>query len=124
MLHVNDADYGRIQKYLSLDEDGLYGLIAFYATEHERTAFSPEGEVAAGRRVFQQMRAQLHQCLCVEWNLCQKLEDAALKDTTNLVVVLGDALSTAVVGVPPILIASLLVKIGVRVFCGCSRDNE
>ncbi len=66
---------------------------------------------------------KLHEKICGEWRLCDKIEDVVhFKDAVNLVVVVGDAISAVTVGIPPVLVASLLVKIGLRKFCGCTQQ--
>jgi hypothetical protein len=120
----SESERERIRKYLSLDEESLYSLLPLYLDEYAGTAFSPEGQQEAGRSAFRQRRARIHQSLCRDWQLCRKIDHPAFTDTINLVVVVGDAIATAVSGIPPILVASLLVKIGLRSFCGCQPRKE
>ena len=119
---IDQTERAQVQKYLMLDEALLYSLIPPYLPEHRGTAFAPKGQVAAGRKKVDEIRGKLHEKICGEWQLCDKIEDAAFKDAVNLVVVVGDAISAVTVGIPPVLVASLLVKIGLRKFCGCTQQ--
>lgn len=120
---IDQPEREEIEMYLTLDEEQLYSLIPPYMTEYDSILFSPTGQINAGKRAFQSFDQQLKETLCKEWKLCKKLDDPVYQDTVSLVVVIGDALSTAIVGIPPILIASILVKIGVRTFCACTKKK-
>jgi hypothetical protein len=116
---IAPKDRERIAKYLQLDEEHLYSVLASHAEELRGTVFDPAGQQKAGRRVFEKLEEGLRTRLCDEWGLCAKLETADLKDATNLVVLIGDVIAVHVGGLPPFLVASLLVKIGLRRFCRC-----
>jgi len=113
---TSSQDRARIGKYLQLDEEQLYSVLASYT---ETSIFDPAGQRAAGKQIFEKLQATLHMRLCDEWGLCAKLKDESVKEATNVVVVIGDVIAAHVVGLPPFLIASLLVKIGLRQFCKC-----
>jgi hypothetical protein len=121
---ISPSEREEIENYLFLDEELLYSLIPAYAPEYDNTRFSPHGQTAAGRKIFQSMQQELYNLLCKEWKLCKQLDDPTLQDTTQLVVLIGDLISTTAVGIPPFLIASILVKIGVREFCNCGRKGR
>ena len=113
---ISSQDRARIGKYLQLDEDQLYSVLASIT---ETGVFDPAGQRAAGKRTFARLEVTLHTRLCDEWGLCDKLKDESVKDATNVVVIIGDVIATHLGGLPPFLIASLLVKIGLRHFCKC-----
>jgi len=113
---TSSQDRARIGKYLQLDEEQLYSVLA---SNLENVLFDPAGQRAAGRQIFEKLQATLRTRLCDEWGLCTKLDDESVKDATNVVVIIGDVIAAHVGGLPPFLIASLLVKIGVRRFCKC-----
>ena len=46
-----------------------------------------------------------------------EVRQAELDDATNLAIVIGDAIATTVTGVPPLLVATIIGRIGVRRFC-------
>lgn len=110
----------RAEKFLLLDEDQLYSLIPPYLDEYQGTSFAPEGQREAGRTWFAAVRGRLEHKLCEEWQMCKMLGDANFQDATNLVLVIGDAVTTVTTGVPPFLVSSIIVRMGVRNFCGCS----
>jgi hypothetical protein len=114
---ISSQDRSRIGKYLQLDEDQLYSVLATYTDKN--SVFDPAGQRAAGKRAFARLEATLHARLCDEWGLCARLKEESVKDATNVVVIIGDVIAAHVVGLPPFLIASLLVKIGLRQFCKC-----
>jgi hypothetical protein len=116
---LSSRDRERIPKYVELDEENLYSVLATYAEELSGAVFDPARQREAGRKIFEKLEPGLRAQLCDEWGLCAKLEDASVKDATSLVVVVGDVISAGVIGFPPFLIASLLVKIGLRRFCKC-----
>jgi hypothetical protein len=110
----------RVEKYLLLDEEHLYSLIPPYLLEFDGTVFQTEGQVEAGRRWFAALRPRLEQKLCDEWQMCKKIDDPDFEDAAKVVVILGDALATVVAGVPPVLVSSIIVRIGLRRFCDCT----
>jgi hypothetical protein len=115
---VDPESRKQIAEFLSLDEKDLYSILGAYSAA-EGTLFSPEGQVNAGRRYFSSIRDRLHQKICTEWKLCAKIDDPRWDDGVQLTAALGDLVSVVAGGVPPLTIASLIVKIGVRTFCGC-----
>ena len=111
-----------IDKYLQLDEEYLYSLIPPHLESDIFYDFN--GQIEAGKKAFTAMETTIQTRLCDDWELCNKIDDPHLADITNLVVVIGDVLSTTVSGLPPFLVASLLVKTGLRKFCGCQVDED
>ena len=110
----------RAEKFLRLDEDQLYSLIPTYLDEYRETSFSPSGQREAGMTWFAAVRLSLEHKVCEEWQMCKRINDPNFQDVTNLVLVIGDAVTTVIAGVPPFLVASIIVRIGVRNFCSCS----
>ena len=118
-VELTPGERERVGKYLLLDEEQLFSLIPPYLTEYDGARFSPEGQQEAGRMWFEAIRGSVEQKLCNEWQMCRRIGDPEFSDATNLVVVIGDALATQVTGVPPVLVAAIIVRIGVRRFCSC-----
>lgn len=116
---LDPAEHRRVQQYLLLDEEQLFSLIPPYLSEYERASFSPEGQQETGRTWFEAARGSLERQLCEEWQMCRMLGKPEFDDATNLVIVIGDAIATTVTGVPPVLIAAIIARIGVRRFCDC-----
>lgn len=102
-----------------LDEEQLYSLIPPYLSEYAGARFSPDGQREAGKRWFAALRGPLEQKLCHEWRMCGRIEHPDFDDAAKLVVVIGDAVATTVTGVPPVLVAAIIVRMGVRRFCDC-----
>ena len=118
---IDPREHEEITKYLMLDENMLYSLIPPYFPEYEGTLFTMEGQIDAGREKFQTLRPRLRVKICEEWELCKKIDDSILQDEVNLVIAIADILSTITTGIPPFLVASILVRIGLRNFCNCPR---
>ena len=116
---INEAEQREIEEYLTLDEDLLYSLIPAYLPEYDKSAFNITGQIAAGRKYIEKLRHELHRIICVDWQLCAKIDHPNFKDSMNVVVVVGDAIAAKIAGVPPFLVASILAKIGLRKFCNC-----
>lgn len=109
-----------IEQYLFLDEDDLYSLLSAYSDKYKGVFFSPEGQKEAGKEEFQTLSKPLYQQICQKWKLCEKIDDPVLADNVNLVVAIADIIAPLAIGFPPFVIASILVKIGLRKFCNCS----
>ena len=84
-----------------------YSLIPPHLPEYGGTLFSPYGQRDAGRKWFASVRSRLEQTVC-----CQRIDDPDFEDAAKLVVVIGDSVSTVVVEVPPVLVASIIVRMG------------
>lgn len=108
-----------IEQYLFLDEDDLYSLIPAYCEKYKGTAFSPCGQEEAGKKEFQALIKPLYNQVCQQWGLCQKIDEPVFADNVNLVVAIADFIAPIVIGFPPFVIASILVKMGLRKFCDC-----
>src|SRR4051794_7115821 len=109
---LDPAERRRVERFLLLDEEQLFSLIPTYLSEYERTVFSPDGQREAGRTWFEAARGSLERRLCEEWQICRKLGRPEFEDATNLVIVIGDAIATTVTGVPPVLVAAIIARIG------------
>lgn len=117
---ISELEREEIEEYLFLDEDELYSLIPSYFDKYKGTFFSPDGQKKAGIKEFQALRGVIYDKLCQEWGLCNKIDDPVLADNINLVTAIADIISPFLIGFPPFVIASILVKIGIRKFCNCS----
>lgn len=121
---IDETEQKEIEKYLMLDETMLYSLIPPYLPEYRGTLFTFNGQIEAGRKKFRAMQQQLYVIICKEWELCKKIDDDVSQDKYNLVIAIGDVISTIAVGIPPCLIASILVKMGLREFCNCPHKKK
>ena len=116
---LSPDERARVEKYLMLDEEQLFSLIPVYLPEYNNSVFSPEGQLEAGRTWFEAIRSSLEQKVCHEWQMCRMIADPDLNDVTNLVVVIGDTVRASGHGFPPFVVASIIVRMGVRRFCSC-----
>lgn len=107
-----DSDRRKIQTYLERPLDELEGELELYAP-----ASRGVGDV------WQKISGPLHQRLCVEWDYCTVRQDARLDDDLTLTLLVLDVLTKNALNLPfpidPVLIAVLVVKRGLDVFCGC-----
>jgi hypothetical protein len=116
---LDPAERRRVERYLLLDEEQLFSLLPPYLSEYADTSFSPDGQREAGRSWFEAARGSLEQQLCQEWQMCRMLGEPEFDDTTNLVIVIGDAIASKAAGIPPVLVGAIIARIGVRRFCNC-----
>ena len=113
-----------IENYLYLDEEQLYSLLPQYDAAYNNTYFSPDGQQATGKKIFDNLKQRLKQKICNEWSMCKKINDPVFEDSLKLAIVIGDAIATSLIMLPPVLIASIILKIGLRKFCSCSDKNK
>jgi hypothetical protein len=116
---IDQLERETIEEYLSLDESLLYSLVAPYVSG-ENVAYTFPEQIKDGKKWFRELEPHLRQKLCQEWELCKKLDDPVLSDQVNLVIAVADVVCTLIHVIPPNLIASILVKMGLRTFCHCS----
>jgi hypothetical protein len=119
MSEIPDAERRRIERYLSLDTDALMSLIPPYLPEYERSVFSPSGQVETGHREFEKLKAVLVPVLCVQWDMCKKIKSEQYRDAVSLISAIADVVAAHSGFVPPFLASTIIVKMGVRYFCGC-----
>jgi hypothetical protein len=76
-----------------------------------------------GRAYFAHIRERLVNALCLDWQLCKKLESASFVDQSQLVVAIADVIKTAglTFPAPVLLISATIVKMGAHRFCGCGE---
>jgi hypothetical protein len=118
-MELTAEDRAKIEELLSLPADGLFSILPAYSPEYEHTSFAPEGQLKAGRQIFERLRARLHQLVCIEWDYCEKRRSDKYQDPVVLVASVADVISASLTGVPPFVVSTLLVKIGLSRFCEC-----
>jgi hypothetical protein len=106
----------KIADYLQLDETDLFSVVGVYAAA-PGTCFSPQGQIETGKTAFEKLRASLKSKLCDEWDLCSKLKEDRYNDPINLIAAIGDAIAGLTIGVPPLVISTLIFKMGIRQLC-------
>ncbi|NEO43016.1 MAG: hypothetical protein F6K55_02250 [Moorea sp. SIO4A3] len=119
LREISKLEREEIEEYLFLDEDELYSLIPAYYDKYKGNLFLPSGEKEAGRKEFQNLRQLIYDKVCKEWELCNRIDDPILADNINLVIAIADIITPFLIGFPPFVIASLVVKIGIIKFCDC-----
>ena len=102
-----------------LEVDDLYSIIG--TLSHPGVSFHPKGQISAGKDYFHSIHDRLTTTICHDWDMCTKISDPRWQDSVQLTSVIGDLISTIAVGVPPLTISSLIIKIGVRTFCNCPK---
>jgi hypothetical protein len=120
---ISTKEREQLAEYLSLDENVLYSLLPPYLAEYKQTYFTFKGQIDAGKKAFAKIRDDLHVKICEEWKLCDKIDDPMLQDQVNLAIVIADTIMTIKTGIPPFIISTILVKIGLRDFCNCPRKK-
>lgn len=64
--------------------------------------------------------ARIHELVCVKWQYCIKREEGRFNDQVSFVASLSDVVAVLTMGVPPVLLATILLKLGLDKFCGCT----
>ncbi|MBM4277571.1 MAG: hypothetical protein FJ130_06740 [Deltaproteobacteria bacterium] len=116
---MRNQECDEIKRLLALNEDELYHELAIRLEESATSMYGPSALINAGRQAFDRLRKKLYVRICLESRFCNKLDDPQLNDEVTLVVTLADLIASGAIGVPipPILLSTLLVKIGIRKFC-------
>lgn len=116
MREITDEERTTIETYLSHTEDMLYAELA----PPQRDLFTDLQVAAkAGQQEFERHRQKLYQRICVQEDICTKLGNPELSDKINLIIAIGDIVAASAIGIPPFIVATLIVRMGVRKFCQC-----
>jgi hypothetical protein len=109
---VTEPDRRTLQRYLDRPVDDLMAELELY---------DPASRGAAD--LWSKLVGPLRQRLCVEWDYCKVRENPRLDDDLDLAVAVVAALSEPLLQLPipadRLLLAAILVKRGLDVFCGC-----
>ena len=120
MNPIPESQQQEIQLYLSQDLDTLYSTLDLICSAEKTSLYRPGDEVSRGIAIFNKLTAFLRQKVCVEWNYCAKRNNPEIQDNVTLVAAIMDIISSKIIGFPPVLIATILIKIGLTYFCGCT----
>ena len=79
------------------------------------------GAVRGPAEVWEKLVPRLRTRLCDEWSWCERRQDARLEEPLALATLIVEIIQPAIPdwSVPAGLIAVILVKKGLDVFCGC-----
>jgi len=109
---MTDTDRRALQAYLDRPLDDLMTELELYDPASRGPA-----------EVWNKVAGPLRQRLCVEWGWCQVRQDQRWDDDLTLAFAVVAALSEPVLHLPIeadlLLIAAIVVKRGLDVFCGC-----
>jgi hypothetical protein len=100
--------------YLSMSEDELYAELARTTVGAEMLPQKLQDLIDLGKLRFQTAKK------AITGKICRPAVRKALKaerDSEKLAVAIGEILSTAALGIPIVLISSLVVKIGLDALC-------
>ena len=118
-MTLQEPDHHQIERLMELDVDALYSLLPAYDAAQEGTVFSREEWNKAGRAIFESLKGRIDEKICVEWDFCKKRTAQQYQDNITLVASVADVLAALSTGIPPFVIAALVVKIGLTHFCRC-----
>ncbi len=114
---MTEPDRRTLQRYLNRPLDNLMEELALYDPT------SREGVSKGLADVWSKVAGPLRQRLCVEWDYCKVRQDARLDDDLTLAVAVAGVLSRPVLQLPIpadlMLLAAIVVKRGLDVFCRC-----
>lgn len=121
MRRLSEDELNEINEYLSENTDVLYEklILAHIAKDKKRMLKTGE-ETQEGRKLFKSIEPSLKKLICHEWEYCSKRNNPEFNDNINLVAAIGDVVATLSIGIPPFLIASILIRKGLNKFCECS----
>jgi hypothetical protein len=130
-----DKQTNTIQEYLQMDISQIQNIIAKsyidYSISQAESSLAEKGiytsivkpPSSAFDQIFHEwfnsIYERLQRKLCIEWDLCKKIDDKIYEDEIALITGIADIVVDIVVGVPPITVSVLLVKIGLKKFCSC-----
>lgn len=119
---INPRDRKKIERLLSMSEDQLYANLQQHNPEHRGKFFSSEKQIEVGKNDLQELKEDLHQSICENWKLCDKIDSPNWNDPVVLVASIADVITTQIGGwIPAFTISTILVKIGIRKFCECKN---
>ncbi len=109
---MNESDRVRLQSYLARPLDDLLAELELYDPASRGPA-----------EVWDKVAAPLRQRLCDEWKYCKVRQDARWENDLDLAAVVLSVLTVRVLHLPVpadlALIATIVVKRGLDLFCGC-----
>jgi hypothetical protein len=98
---------------LQLTEDELFESLGRHLTARQAFPLTKSQMVERGQQWFKAKMALFRTYIC------PKVPQILAQDSDEKTVILSiaDIIANAVIGVPPLMVAALIVKIGVKTFC-------
>jgi hypothetical protein len=118
---MDEPSIALAQRYLALDEDDLYALLATPQGE-QPDLFSREGRIAKGKRVFVAQLGKLRNDICGSYRAHSQRVDTALDIVAIVTPVLLAATSLSKELVYPL--AALITKLGIDEICREVPDED
>jgi len=129
----------KCEEYSSYELDTLYALLGMHVSNNPRNFnliteilpqdqyviknneifFSPKSEEKIGRGFMKVNKENLEKLICQKLDYCNKVKDDKFNDKANLIIALTDVIATGYIGVPPVAITSIILKIGLDKYCEC-----
>lgn len=113
----------QIDRLMALNDNELYEEIYVEYSKVNPGILRSSSPIEAGKLLFRNAERQLYDALCVKHQLCKVLENEQLMNKYELVAMVADFIAQSGIGVPPFAISALLMKMGIRKFCGCSAKG-
>ncbi|HXO22730.1 MAG TPA: hypothetical protein VOA87_22645 [Thermoanaerobaculia bacterium] len=110
---MDSFDREEVKSFLDLGEQELYGLLVPERARQQLN--SPGALMARGKNIFLSRASEVRSIVCRQY----KQRGTSMKNTIDLTVLVATALlaSPAMLGIPVLPMAALLVKIGLEEFC-------
>jgi hypothetical protein len=118
-------DREEIQRWLEMSDFQLLTLIGEeISIPYGREAPPLYSKVA--RRWFSSFEIVVYGKLCIQNEICRKIDKTGFGDDISLVLAVGDMITGLLTGIPPFQVAAFLVKKGIRNLCHCGQaiDGE
>ncbi len=117
MESLNEAN---ASQYLAYNEEDLYAMLV---PEHlRRQAYSKEGLIARGHEIFVSKIKQLQSLICKQYTG----RGDTIKSSIDLTLIVATAIvgAPAMLGIPVLPVAALIVKIGLEEICKSSKKGK
>ena len=134
MTNFSNDDYERVGKALDASNELLFAAIGHHviqlenanlgmATENESDVTQEEQE-KRGRQWFEDHFNELRSNICLNKRLLEEVSKIGKNDKQMFGLLIADAISGAIIGIPPFFISALIVKIGLTELCNQTSANE
>lgn len=119
---MTDYDRAELQRLHDLPLDDLYGELFVQSDAGSGFLGTPGMKVRKGRELYERAVHTVRRVVCDEWKACEKL-DSVGDDAIALIAAIAAVISPALPQLPGVVVAAIVVKIGVKVFCATSDQQ-